>query len=141
MEDTMAKNLKRVMILTASLITLGTAAYGQEKVVADVKFPFSTSGGAMPAGTYSVQKASSGGSAIVMLRNEQTRQAAILITNRLSSYESGNPKMIFRCGNSGCSLATITLGNGSGWEFRRPRLARAEKEILATVNMRPSQGQ
>jgi hypothetical protein len=141
MEDKMTKNLKRVMILTAGLITLGTAAYGQNKVVADVKFPFSTSGGAMPAGTYSVQKVSSGGSAIVTLRNEQTSQATLLITNRLVSYDSGNPKMIFRCGNSGCSLATITLGNGNGWEFRRSRLARAEKETLATVNMHSNQSQ
>lgn len=132
----MNSNLKRVLALTAGLMTLGAAAiYGETRAEVDVTFPFSTVAGILPAGTYTVQRVSDGGIAVLMLRNKQTHQPTLLVGNRLA-WEESRPKLVFRCIDGRCSLAKLWLGSGS-WEFMQPRLDSAQKSHLATVDMRP----
>jgi hypothetical protein len=128
----MKKNLNRTLMLTAAVLTLGAAAaYGQNRVTADVPFSYRIVGAELPAGEYAVMQQGP----FTMLRNVANGQAKMaMTTSRVSEAKDRGARLVFRCGDeSGCSLAQVWTGDGNGWQLYTPRLTAGEKERLAVV--------
>jgi len=125
------KNL--TLTLTAAVLTLVTAvAYGQNNpLTATIPFAFHAANSNLPAGRYRVARASGtmGGSGIMQLRNLETGKSVFLASRvPITDSEDTRPRLVFRCGESGCALATLWSGEGTGMEFATPKLPAAEKE-------------
>ncbi|PYT15524.1 MAG: hypothetical protein DMG59_13520 [Acidobacteria bacterium] len=134
------KNLNPTLILTAVAVTLGvTAAYGQENMIANVPFSFRITGAELPAGKYTVAPLSSGST--IQFRNVETGKGAFVLVQNSAKSANQNPRLIFRCGGSGCSLASLWFSADRGWEFSQPRVKDIEKERLATIYGRRSKAQ
>src|ERR1700747_1837528 len=73
----------RLFLFSAAALSLGTVAYGQTTLIADVPFGFQMPGGATAAGQYTVQMDSTGSGKIVHINNRQTRRSALSIADKL----------------------------------------------------------
>jgi len=140
----MKTNLSRTLMLTAVVVMLGAAAYGQDNLTAKVPFAFQIRGTELAAGNYSVSPmAQKNGFPVMHVRNRATGQSnLILAQNRAADVKGGSPRLIFRCGDlSGCSLATIWTAGGYGWELPVPRLSADERERFAVVFLHRSEAE
>ena len=119
----MKKNLNRTLMFAAATLTLGAAAaYGQEKITANIPFEFRTADGVHAAGVYDVL--SKAASPVIMLRDEASRNAVNL---RIGAPESATgetqPRLVFHCfDGAGCVLSQIWTGNGQGWSYAAPEV-------------------
>jgi hypothetical protein len=130
----MKKNFTRNLILAATALVFGAAAYGQDKMTATIPFAFRASDGAHPAGTYAV--ISKTGESILQLRNEANGHSVNL---RLGSPEGGGagevrPRLIFHCqDDGGCVLAQVWIANGRGFSYPAPEVAAPRTESAVVV--------
>jgi hypothetical protein len=118
------KNL--TLTLTAAVLTLVTAAaYGQNTPLT-ASIPF---GSARSAPTFR-RAGTLGESGIMHLRNLETGKAVFLSSRaKVTDSKEKGPRLVFRCGGeSGCALATLWSGKGTGMEFATPALPAAEKK-------------
>jgi hypothetical protein len=126
------KNL--TLTFTAAALMLVTAvAYGQNNpLTATIPFGFRAVNSNLPAGRYTVARASGtlGESGIMQLRNLETGKAVFLPSRvPLTDSKDNRPRLVFRCGDeSGCALATLWSGEGTGTELATPPLPATEKE-------------
>ena len=104
----------RLFLFSAAALSLGTAAYGQTTLKADVPFAFQMPGGATAAGQYTVQLDSTASGKIVHINNRQTRRSALSLANKLDSkaHEAIAPRLVFRCGQAGCQLSEVWTPEG-----------------------------
>jgi len=104
----------RLVLFAAATLSLGTLAYGQNNLRADVPFAFRGPGGTASAGHYSVQLEANGGGYIAQIRNRVTGRGVISITNRLEGKPGAAiaPRLVFRCAETGCQLSEIWTLNG-----------------------------
>ena len=96
-------------------------------------------GAELPAGKYTVAPLSSGST--IQFRNVETGKGAFVLVQNSAKSANQNPRLIFRCGGSGCSLASLWFSADRGWEFSQPRVKDIEKERLATIYGRRSKAQ
>jgi hypothetical protein len=138
------KNL--TLTLTAAVPTLVTAAaYGQNNpLIATIPFGFRAVKSNLPAGRYMVARASGSllNSGIMQLRNIKTGESVFLPSGApRTESEDKHPRLVFRCGGeSGCALATLWSGEGTGMEFATPALPAAEKERSEVAYLYGSKG-
>ena len=132
----MKKNLS-TLIFTAAVLTLGAAAYAQTPLIANVPFSFHVNGAVLPAGNYQIAPATNGTMAALKVADQDTRRSAYVLADSAYEATTGNPRLIFRCGDvSGCALIQVWGDSGYGWAFHAPKLSPAEKERLAVVPLR-----
>jgi len=100
----------RLFLFAAAALSVGTVAYGQTTVIADVPFAFRTPGGASSAGHYTVRFENN----IGHLSNRETGRSTLTLGYRLSANRAAAtaPRMVFRCGAAGCQLSEIWTANG-----------------------------
>jgi hypothetical protein len=100
----------RLFLFAAAALSVGTVAYGQTTVIADVPFAFRAPGGVSSAGHYTVRFENN----IVQLSNRETRRSTLTVGSRLSGNRTAasSPRMVFRCGAAGCQLSEIWTTNG-----------------------------
>ena len=128
----MKMNWVRAMTLSAAALTLGSAAYGQSRLVADIPFSFRINGTEIPAGTYSVERMQSSASNVVLLTDGHNHKMVMGITDHYGKQNA--PRLIFSCRENGaCTLAQVWDDRGVGVKFATPKLTSAEKERLAVV--------
>ncbi|HLH43692.1 MAG TPA: hypothetical protein VKV74_11930 [Bryobacteraceae bacterium] len=126
------------LLLTAAGLTLGVAAaYGQDKIIANVPFEFRTASGIQAAGLYSIAQAG----VTTTLVNQATGATSLL---GIGTPEDANtkaiPKLVFVCGSeSGCALTSVTLADGRSWSFKAPHLKPAETARIAVVHFESRQ--
>jgi hypothetical protein len=94
------KTLKTfVMTMTAAALLGSTGLYAQEKAVANIPFAFSLSNKTMPAGQYTIQRASKSVTGLVRVQNTANGESAIVLASAsLASYkttEDVQAKVIF----------------------------------------------
>jgi hypothetical protein len=104
----------RLFLFAAAALSLGTLAYGQTSVKADVPFAFRTPSGVSSAGHYTIQFDTVGGGKIAHFSNRETRQSVMALGYRLSSSATAAiaPRLVFRCGAAGCQLSEIWTATG-----------------------------
>ena len=125
----------RLMIFAASAVVLGTMAYGQINVKAEIPFAFHTANGTLPAGTYQLIDQSNHNSPyIVRLSNSSTRQGVFLTSLPPDSYRTGRAALVFTCGNRGCRLSQIRTSAGTYTYYVPPKAGR-NKESASVVEI------
>lgn len=136
----MKTNWLRTLTLSALAVTMASAAYAQNRLVAEIPFTFQVKGTQMPAGNYSIEQPWSSARTVVLLSDGQNRK--IVIGNAAYALEQGPARLIFSCReSSGCTLVQVWNANGLGMEFPKPKLTSAEKERLAVVVVRRSEAE
>ena len=122
----------RLFLFSAAALSLGTVAYGQTTLKADVPFAFRMPGGVTAAGQYTVQLNSTGSGQVVRINNRQTRRSALSITNRVDTYanKAFAPRLVFRCAEAGCQLSEIWTPEGG---YRLPVSHVHEPEYTASI--------
>src|SRR6202041_2713103 len=134
----MTTNWIRTLTLSAAALTMGSAAYAQTRLVADVPFSFQINGTEMPAGNYWIDRPSIGTRSVVHLNDGHNHKMAMGTVN--NANEPGAARLVFSCGEtSGCRLAELWDGSGAQVTFPKPKLTSAEKERLAVVIVRKSE--
>ena len=107
------------------------AAYGQNRLVANVPFPFRTIAGVQQAGQYAVVHDGD----ITKLENLATRNATWVGIGVLDGKNQPNaPRLVFTCGNeSGCALTGVRIADGREWRFQAPKLKSSEEARVAVI--------
>jgi len=129
--------MNRIAIVAAGALMAGTAAYGQEKVVAEIPFAFQMSGFAMPAGNYEVIGRPGGASIIFAFRNLTTGKTGLAANGIFTANQtpSGTTQLVFACSGPKCALAAVKTSAGARNYYPTMKLSAREKEELATVEI------
>jgi hypothetical protein len=104
----------RIFVFAAFALSLGTFAYGQTNLRADVPFAFAVPGGPAQAGQYTIQFENVAGNKIVHISNRETGRSVLILANRLEGNvnHAVTPHLAFRCGEAGCQLSEIWTNAG-----------------------------
>jgi len=104
----------RLLVFAASALALGTLAFGQNRMTADIPFAFQTPGASWAAGTYTLTPQANSGAHTVVIRNAATNKAAIA-GNAIVDYTeaSDKPVLKFLCGHGVCALTAIRTTSGT----------------------------
>jgi len=125
------KNIaNRMIVFAASALALGTVAYGQTNMTAEIPFAFKTASGTQPAGTYQFSSTSGVGSHSLIVRNTAMQKATFAGVPLVDAYNKAadKPVLVFACSEGRCSLTAIRTSSGS-LEYAAPRKA-AHAEVL-----------
>jgi len=104
----------RLFVVAAVALSLGTFAYGQTTLKADIPFAFAVPGGPAQAGHYTVRFEDNAGNKIVRIGNSETGRSVLALSNRLEGKvnEAITPHLVFRCGEAGCQLSEVWTAKG-----------------------------
>jgi hypothetical protein len=105
----------RLFLFTAAALSLGTAAYGQNILKADVPFAFHGPAGTAYAGHYIVRVENNGSGYVAQVRDRGTGRGVVSIANRLDNHGAAAiaPRLVFRCTQgAGCQLSEIWTRTG-----------------------------
>lgn len=132
----MKTNWIRTLTLSAMAFTMGSAAYAQSHMVAEIPFSFRMNGTELPAGNYSIQRPTSARN-VLMFTDGKNHGIAMGIANREDAQAPS--RLTFTCTDSGgCVLTQVWDSRGLGVQFPKPKLTSAEKERLAVVYLKPA---
>jgi hypothetical protein len=123
----------RLFLFAAAALSLGTVAYGQTTLKADVPFAFRLPGGATTTGHYSVRIEENGNGPIAQIRDRDTGRGVATIANRLYNKVGAavTPRLVFRCTDgAGCQLSEIWTRTGG---FAVPVKHLHEPEYVASI--------
>ena len=128
------KNIaNRFFLFAAAALSLGTAAYGQNLMKANVPFAFAVRGIAgASAGHYTVRLENNGNGSIAQIRDSVTGKGVVSLAMPLDNKAGAaiRPHLTFVCADAGCQLSEIwTLTGG----FRIPVKHVRESEYVASV--------
>jgi len=125
------------LIVALALVTAVVSANGQSQAVkADVPFEFAVGDKTLPSGEYAIRPATAGGAAM-MIRSENTKNAALRLTNAIEDKRSvGQVKLVFHRYGERYFLAEVWTGE-SGRELLKSTQERAIERELASI---PSKG-
>ena len=131
--------MNRIAIFAASAVVLGSMAYAQGTLTAEIPFEFKVSGKAMPAGSYTViDRAPISGTHVTAIRNRETFTSAMAVSGALDTQGKPNaaPSLLFACVKGTCELAAVKTVDGTRTYHPNLKLSAREKEALAMVEVR-----
>ena len=104
------RTMTKLFAFTATALLLGGSAMAQDLMYAKVPFDFQFAGVNLPAGQYRVDSSHGRLTGLILVQNQETRQAAVSIgvpneISRVADY--ARPHLLFRCGKSGCVLNQV----------------------------------
>lgn len=139
----MNKNAKRLMTWAASLLVLGTAAFGQTRLTADIPFAFETTVGTLPAGNYRFTNATArAGTPWMIAYNTKTGASSSMgIPMRDAHHAAGDlgPVVEFVCGPGACRLKAIRTRDDA-LVYSVPRSRKNTQVATVTVPLRLAHG-
>jgi hypothetical protein len=127
----------RIVVIAASALALGTMAFGQNKMTAEIPFAFRTATGALPAGHYEFTRGTANGlEDVVSIRNAATLNATFAGKAVYNSYKKAKdaPVAEFTCVGNSCSLTALRTSAGS-WEYAAPRKGKDHEQKVAVVSV------
>jgi hypothetical protein len=134
----MKTNWIRTLILSAAALTMGSTAYAQSRLVAEIPFSFRVNGTELPAGSYSVERPMNTARDVVQLSNG--RNIKVVFGFTAHADKQAPARLIFSCdAGTGCALVQVWDSHGAGLEFRKAKMTSSEKERLAVVLLRRSE--
>jgi hypothetical protein len=131
--------INRLFVFAATAVFLGTTAFGQTTLRADVPFAFHVPGGGVDAGNYVIHLENGGIGKLVTVYNNGSHRSALAVTFQLNAKpgEAIQPRLVFRCGDTGCALSEVwTLDGGYGVPQGKP----GAHEYLASVPLTAQHG-
>jgi hypothetical protein len=122
----------RLFLFAAAALSLGTVAYGQDILKADIPFAFHGPAGTESAGHYTVRVQNHGGGYIAQIRDRATGRGVISLTNQLGNKNGAaiTPHLVFRCRETGCQLSEIWTPTGG---FSVPVKHVRDAEYVASI--------
>jgi len=115
-----------------ALSTVSAFAQTQNPVKADIPFEFSVNNKALPAGTYTVGKMTSGG--VVLVRSEDRKTAAASIASTVTSHkETTDTRLTFHRYGNQYFLAKVEIAGWNGLELPKTK---AERQAAKQANER-----
>jgi hypothetical protein len=129
----MTRIANRLFLFAAAALSLGTAAYGQNILTADVPFAFHTTGSVSSPGKYIVQLRTGGTGQVVHIYNSDTHRSIMSVAYNLSDRPLVpiKPRLVFLCQGRDCRLSQVWTNDGG---FALPSgHARRDPEFLASV--------
>jgi hypothetical protein len=99
----------RFFLFAAAALSLGTAAYGQNILTANVPFAFRGPAGTTSAGHYKILIVNHGSGYLAEIRDRVTGRGVISIASRVDT-KTGTPiapRLVFRCTEADCQLSEI----------------------------------
>jgi hypothetical protein len=140
----MKTTANRLIVIAAGVFALGTAAFGQNRVTAEIPFAFKTASATLPAGTYEFTRVQSTAiSNVVTIRNVATSQQVLAGNPLFTDYNKATDKPIaeFACGKDGCALKALRTNAGSV-QYPAPHHAKDhEKVAVISIPMKPVSGE
>jgi hypothetical protein len=127
----------RIVVIAAGAIALGTVAYGQTHMTAEIPFAFHTAAGTLPAGTYEFSQSTAAGMEnIVAIRNAATLHSAFAGHAMYNVYSKahGAPVAEFTCVKDSCTLTALRTWSGS-YEYAAPRKPKDVEKDLAVISV------
>ena len=129
---------KTSLVAAAALLIVAGAASAQT-LKADIPFAFHVADKTLPAGSYTVDRIADG--PVYLLRNENGSGGAAALGQAPHDppkawKAEGSPKLVFRCGESTCTLTDL-------WDGARPAYGIGQRKNvdmgtrIAVVTMRP----
>jgi len=112
----------RLIVFAASAFALGTVAFGQTRMTAEIPFAFHTVTGTLPAGTYSFDRLKSAGMAhTVIVTNTKTSKATVAGTANFDAWKKAPdaPVAVFACVEGRCTLKALRTSEGTA-EYAAP---------------------
>jgi hypothetical protein len=125
----------RLFVFAATAVFFGATAFGQTTLRADVPFAFHVTGGGVDAGNYVIQLQNG----VVSVHNNDSHRSALALTFQLPAKpgEAIQPRLVFRCGDTGCVLSEVwTLDGGYGIPQAKP----GAHEYLASIPLTVQKG-
>lgn len=132
----MKKQISRALLGLAAALALAVAANAQvlHRVVVQIPFDFVAGEKQLPAGRYTVRRVSSDAESALVIRSEDGRTAALVLTNR----GEANPRtaaLVFRQRGGSHFLAEVSIpGTATARELPRSRAERRLERELAEQN-------
>jgi|HubBroStandDraft_6_1064221.scaffolds.fasta_scaffold383093_2 hypothetical protein len=129
----------RLFAFAATAVFLGATAFGQTTMRADVPFAFHITGGGVDAGRYDIRLENGGIGKIVTVYNNDSHRSALAVTFRLNAKpgEAIRPRLVFRCGDTGCALSEVWTVDGG---YGLPQVKPGAHEYLASIPLTAHQG-
>jgi len=128
------KNIaNRFFLFAAAALSLGTAAYGQNTMRANVPFAFAVRGVAgASSGQYTVRLENNGAGSIAQIRDSVTGKGVVSLATPLDSKVGAaiRPHLVFLCAEAGCQLSEIWTFTGG---FKIPVKHVRESEYVASI--------
>ncbi len=120
----------RMIVFAGSVFALGTMAFGQTNMTAEIPFAFHTANGTLLAGTYRLTSATGSLSRMVLLRNTKTQAAAYAGNSMVdtSKRAGDSPVVVFACSPEVCSLKAIRTAAGT-LEYNVPKSKKSEHAL------------
>ena len=126
------------LLLTAALALGAAAAYGQDRVVANIPFEFKTVAGVQPAGQYTVSE--QGVSARLRHVDGKTSLLGIGVPDDVNPNQPA--QVTFVCGSeSGCVLTGVRFEDGRSWKYPAPRPKASEDQRVAVIYLERGQAE
>jgi len=137
-EEKKMKNSFRSLLVGVVALAATSAVYGQNRMTANIGFPFKMQSATLPAGSYDVIPSNPGSGSRHFVLRSSTGGHSVIVTPRYTIEEStlsstAHPKLVFKCDSHMCALAEIWTPDGAGYAAPRPKLSPAEQERLAVV--------
>ena len=132
----MKTTANRLIVFAVSALALGTAAFGQTRMTAEIPFAFRTVSGTLPAGAYNISDVrASAVQHMVYIQNIASGKGAFAGHPTFDLYKrtTGAPIVEFACVNGDCALRAIRTLDGV-MEYSLPKSWKSEKEV-AIVNV------
>jgi hypothetical protein len=129
----------RLFVFAATAVFLGTTAFGQTTMRADIPFAFHVTNGGVDAGNYLIQLENGGVGKIVSVYNHDSHRSVLSVTFQLSAKpgEAIRPRLVFRCGDAGCALSEVWTPNGG---YGIPQAKPGAHQYLASIPLTVQQG-
>lgn len=130
--------VNRIAMMAASALVLGTMAYGQTEMKAQIPFAFHTVSGTLSAGDYVISRdVLHNGAPIVSLSNKATRKT-VVVAGISSGVDGGSAAVLFQCTEEGgCVLAGIRAP-GVNYAFKTgPRSPRDREAKTVAIALSP----
>jgi hypothetical protein len=106
----------RLAIFAASAVVLGTMAYGQTTLNAEIPFAFHTANATLPAGNYTISRvAGASVTSTLVLYNKDLRRSVMAASLPIDMFHKAaeKPVMVFACAEQGCTLREIKTSHGT----------------------------
>jgi hypothetical protein len=126
----------RLSMFAASAVLLGTMAYGQERIKAEIPFAFHTATASLPAGTYEFDHRVGDAVSTIRLISSESHKAVFAGSLPLDTHNAANnrPSAEFLCRNGNCELRAITTYAGT-YRYPPARKSGRDKETLSVLRI------
>jgi hypothetical protein len=125
-------------MFAAGIVLLGTMAYGQERMKAQIPFAFNAANAPLPAGNYEFESPSIHGSATtIRVLNSDSHKTVVVLSLPLDPYHKAGdvPTANFVCQRGTCQLSAIRTYAGT-FQYPAPHKSGRDKESLSLLTIK-----